>query len=227
MSIGDPGKESFDRIYPRIQNSHIVAGLTPLMTLRTELVASPAFRDRGGIDSADRDHLLSHLVSADRMRRRITYNPGDVTLVQLKEQAKDTESSLSSDTDTFVGEELPQLGGGEFVIPYAFDGSDDNIPMVSEFNHIVGPGKLFLVALDRTIESYTRLESRNRIRFLTLSDSVRMYSYFEQLYQYLMAFGGDDNRVDIVNPLPTDEPKGFMDSPNRSPQGQAPQGPQG
>ena len=47
MAIGDPGVESFDRAFVKIQNSHIVAGLTPLFTLRQELVASSGFRDRG------------------------------------------------------------------------------------------------------------------------------------------------------------------------------------
>ncbi len=223
MALGDPGVQSFDRAFTRIQNSHIVAGMTPLMTLRDQLITSPGFRDRGGMDTSDRDHLIAHLIVADRMRRRITYNPGDLSIKDLEAKITNINEVIGSDKDTFVGEELPQLGGGEFMIPWELDGSNPNIPMLSEFTHITGPGKLLLLALDRTIESYTRLESRNRIRFLTVSDSVRMYSSFEQIYQYLMAFGGDDNRVDIVNPLPADEPKGVDDSPNRSPQGGSPQ----
>ncbi len=223
MPAGDPGVQSFDRAFTRIQNSHIVAGLTPLFTLRQELVTSTGFRDRGGLDTSDRDHLISHLLVADRMRRRITYNPGQLTLKDLQDKVKDTTQVLGSDNDTFVGEELPQLGGGEFILPWELDGSNPDIPMMDEFQHITGPGKVILQAVDRTIESYTRLESRNRTRFLTLSDSVRMYSLFEQLFQFLMAFGGDENRVDIVNPLASDEPKGVSDSPNRSPQGGSPQ----
>ena len=223
MALGDPGIQSFDRAFTRIQNSHIVAGLTPLFTLRDQLITNPGFRDRGGMDTKDRDHLVTHLIVADRMRRRITYNPGDISIKDLKAMVTDTEEVIGSDKDTFMGEELPQLGGGEFMLPWELDGSNPNIPMISEFQHITGPGKVLLLALDRTIETYTRLESRNRIRFLTVSDSVRMYSLFEQIYQYLMAFGGDENRVDIVNPLPTDEPKGIGDSPNRSSQGTSPQ----
>lgn len=223
MALGDPGVQSFDRAFTRIQNSHIVAGLTPLFTLRDQLITNPGFRDRGGMDTADRDHLVKHLIVADRMRRRITYNPGDLSIKDLEAKVTDTQEVIGSDVDTFIGEELPQLGGGEFMLPWELDGSNPNIPMLSEFAHISGPGKLLLLAVDRTIETYTRLESRNRIRFLTVSDSVRVYSAFEQIYQYLMAFGGDENRVDIVNPLPSDEPKGVKDSPNRSSQGTSPQ----
>ncbi len=223
MALGDPGVQSFDRAFTRIQNSHIVAGLTPLFTLRDQLITSAGFRDRGGIDTSDRDHLIKHLIVADRMRRRITYNPGDFSIKDLEAKVTDTQEVIGSDVDTFVGEELPQLGGGEFMLPWELDGSNPNIPMLSEFTHVTGPGKLLLLAVDRAIETYTRLESRNRIRFLTVSDSVRMYSSFEQIYQYLMSFGGDENRVDIVNPLASDEPKGIGDSPNRSSQGASPQ----
>lgn len=223
MAIGDPGVESFDRAFVRIQNSHIVAGLTPLFTLRQELVSSSGFRDRGGMDDADRDHLVKHLLVADRMRRRITYNPSKLSIQDLAAKITDTTGVMSSDDETFVGEELPQLGGGEFMIPWELDGSNPNIPKLSEFSHVQGPGKLLLLAIDRTIEAYTRLESRNRTRFLTVTDSIRMFSLFEQIFQFLMAFGGDENRVDVVNPLPADEPKGVQDSPNRSAQGKSPQ----
>lgn len=223
MPIGAPGIESFDRAFVRIQNSHIVAGLTPLFTLRQELISSAGFRDRGGMDTKDRDHLVKHLVVADRMRRRITYNPSKEPLHDLLNKIKDTKEVIQSGDETFVGEELPQMGGGEFMIPWELDGTNPNIPRMSDFSHVQGPGKLLLMMIDRTIEAYTRLESRNRTRFLTVSDSFRMYSMFEQILQYLMAFGGDENRVDIVNPLPADEPKGVDDSPNRSAQGTSPQ----
>ena len=223
MPIGAKGIESFDRAFVRIQNSHIVAGLTPLFTLRQELVSSSGFRDRGGMDTSDRDHLVKHLVVADRMRRRITYNPTDIPIQDLEEQITDTQQVIGSDPDTFVGEELPQMGGGEFMIPWELDGTNPNIPRMSDFSHVQGPGKLLLMAVDRTIEAYTRLESRNRTRFLYVKDSLRMFSLFEQVFQFLMAFGGDENRVDVVNPLPADEPKGVDDSPNRSAQGQSPQ----
>ncbi len=223
MPIGAPGIESFDRAFVRIQNSHIVAGLTPLFTLRQELVSGVGFRDRGGMDTSERDHLVEHLVVADRMRRRITYNPSKQPLHDLKDQITDTTAVIGSDIDTFVGEELPQMGGGEFMIPWALDGTNPNIPRLSDFEHIQGPGMLLLMAVDRTIEAYTRLESRNRVRFLTVTDSFRMFSLFEQIFQFLMAFGGDENRIDIVNPLPSDEPKGVDDSPNRSAQGTSPQ----
>ncbi len=223
MPIGAKGTESFDRAFVRIQNSHIVAGLTPLFTLRQELVTSVGFRDRGGMDTSERDHLVKHLVVADRMRRRITYNPSKTSLHDLTDQITSITEVIGSDEETFVGEELPQMGGGEFMIPWALDGTNPNIPKLSDFEHIQGPGMLLLMSIDRTIEAYTRLESRNRVRFLTVTDSFRMFSLFEQIFQFLMAFGGDENRIDIVNPLPADEPKGVGDSPNRSAQGTSPQ----
>ena len=42
-----------------------------------------------------------------------------------------------------------------------------------------------------------------------------MWQMLMQVYTALTSLAGDENRVDIANPLPTDEPLGPSSSPNR------------
>lgn len=80
MPIGDPGREQFRRAIVTLRNLHIAAALSPLFTLRAELLANDELSDRGGFDDPTRDHLVRLLVHCDRWRRRVTHNPEEQDL---------------------------------------------------------------------------------------------------------------------------------------------------
>ena len=75
MPIGAPGQEQFRRAITTLRNLHIAAALSPLVTMRSELLANDELSDRGGVDDPTRDHLITLLVNCDRWRRRVTHNP--------------------------------------------------------------------------------------------------------------------------------------------------------
>lgn len=215
MAVGDPGKEQFRRVIVEFRNLHILAALGPLMDFRSEVVANDEFGVRGGLDETTKNHFVEHLLGCDRMRRRVTYNPEQTPLGDLIEQAIDSKFTLGGATAPFGGEEIQEAPGGLVSLPWAVDGSDPNVPLVSQLNFRSQNALVLLGAIDRAIVNWTRLESRFRTSFIYVKDSMRMYGSYVQLLEYLKAFAGDANRIDMAAGVrPTEEPLGPTDSPN-------------
>lgn len=215
MPIGDPGKEQFRRAITTLRNLHIAAALSPLLTLRSELIANDELSDRGGFDDPTRDHLIAHLVNCDRWRRRITHNPDKADLGDKIEQAIDAKATINDAENPFGGDDIQNQSGGLIDLPYALDGSDPDIPLQSQLKLKSTHAIVLLGAIDKAIVAWTRLNSRDRTRFITRFDSMRIYGHYQEILGYLRSFGGDENRVDVAQVLPSEEPLGPDDSPNR------------
>ncbi|QDT01283.1 hypothetical protein [Adhaeretor mobilis] len=210
-----PGQEQFRRAISEIRNLHIVAALGPLFDFRSEIVSNDEFGVRGGLDDTTKEHYVEHLLAADRMRRRVTYNPERAPLGDLIERATSSQETLLGSTAPFGGDEVQEAPGGLIALPWALDGSDPNIPLSSQLNFRSQNALILLGALDRAIVNWTRLESRFRSTFIYVKDSMRMYGSYVQTLEYLKAFAGDANRVDMAAGVrPTEEPLGPTDSPN-------------
>ncbi len=215
MPAGDPGKEQFRRALTEFRNLHVVAALGPLFDFRSEVVSNDEFGVRGGLDETTKNHYVEHLLACDRMRRRVTYNPEKTPLGDLIERATDSNETLLGSTNPFGGDEVQEAPGGLITLPWALDGTDANIPMTSQLNFRSQNALILLGALDRAIVNWTRLESRFRSTFIYVKDSMRMYGSYVQVLEYLKAFAGDANRVDMAAGVrPTEEPLGPTDSPN-------------
>jgi len=220
MSAGDPGKEQFRRAIVEFRNLHIAAALGPLMDFRSELISNDEFSVRGGLDTTTREHFVEQLLNCDRMRRRVTYNPEDGSgsvydLGDLIERAVDPGATLEDSGAPFGGDDVQEAPGGLIALPWALDGSDPNIPLGSQLNFRSQNALILLGAVDRGIVNWTRLESRFRSAFIYVKDSMRMYGSYVQIMEYLNAFAGDENRVDMAAGVrPTEEPLGPGDSPN-------------
>ena len=215
MPAGDSGQEQFRRTITEFRNLHVVAALGPLFDFRSEVVSNDEFGVRGGLDETTKNHYVEHLLASDRMRRRVTYNPDRMPLGDLIEQATDSNQTLLGSTEPFGGDEVQEAPGGLITLPWAVDGSDPNIPFASQLNFRSQNALILLGALDRAIVNWTRLESRFRSTFVYVKDSMRMYGSYVQVLEYLNAFAGDANRVDMAAGVrPTEEPLGPTDSPN-------------
>jgi len=215
MPAGDPGKEQFRRTITEFRNLHVVAALGPLFDFRSEVVSNDEFGVRGGLDETTKNHYVEHLLASDRMRRRVTYNPEKTPLGDLIERATDSNQTLLGSTEPFGGDEVQEAPGGLITLPWAVDGSDPNIPVASQLNFRSQNALILLGALDRAVVNWTRLESRFRSTFIYVKDSMRMYGSYVQVLEYLNAFAGDANRVDMAAGVrPTEEPLGPTDSPN-------------
>jgi hypothetical protein len=102
-------------------------------------------------------------------------------------------------------------------LPWALDNSDKNMPTNSKLNFRSNVGMILLEAVDQSIVAWTRLESRNRSKFITVMDSMRIYGNYVAILEYLRIFGGDGNLVDIANgvrPNASEEPRGPANAPN-------------
>jgi hypothetical protein len=229
MPIGDPGQQQFRDLIPEMRNQHIIAAMAPLMKFRSQIVGMADFKERGGLSDVNRDYLSKLLQACDKWRRVITYNPsrkplGDRIAVAIgtseltkgqKDTGAPTDTPLKADDQPFGGDEVQSSPGLMRQVPWAFDGSDVNIPLNSVLNFRSQEGFLVLQAVDDATVSWTRLESRFNTRFITVEDSMRMYAKYIQILEYLQIFAGDENRVDIaVGVMPSEEPRGPGNSPN-------------
>ncbi len=214
MPIGDAGTEQFRNAVLEVRNHHIAAMLQPLMELRMELVNSEDLRDRGGLDTPSRDHFMELLGNADRWRRRLTHNPDNADLGGKIAKAIDAEQEIADAENPFGGDEVQMGATALYEIPWAMDGTDSDIPINSQLK-LTGNGRILLGAIDTAIVAITRLASKDRSRFVTRHDSLRVYGLYQQIFAYLMTFAGDENRVDVAQ-LPADEePRGPSNAPNR------------
>ena len=216
MPIGDPGQEQFRDAIMEYRNVHISAAIAPLMLFREEVVTNDDLQDRGGMDTPTQVHFIGLLQNCDKWRRRITHNPGDeYDLGDKIATAIDTDEEIVDAENPFGGDEIQGGSRGLHQIPWALDGSDDDIPLNSRIKMAGQNGRILLGAIDVAIVSWTRLNSRGRSRFITTEDSFRIYGEYQQILAYLETFGGDENRVDVAQVRATDEPRGPENSPNR------------
>jgi len=214
MPIGDPAQEQFRNMILEMRNYHIAAGLKPLMLLRSEIVHSEELADRGGIDSPAQAHFLALLGDADKWRRRLTHNPDNEPLGNKIAKAIDANATMDEGTSPFGGDDIQMGTNGLFELPWAFDGTDPNIPLNSQLA-MSDNGRILLGAVDIAIVAWTRINSRDRSAFITRFDSMRIYGLYQQILGYLQTFAGDDNRVDVAQVEATDEPRGPGNAPNR------------
>jgi hypothetical protein len=87
--------------------------------------------------------------------------------------------------------------------------------MISQLDMASGVGIILLNAIDASITTWTNVESRLMTKFITVTDSLRIYGNYQQIYTWLLEFGGDDNQVDVANPRATDLALGPANAPNR------------
>lgn len=215
MPIGDPGAEQFRRAIVTLRNLHVVAGIQPLIRMRQELLGNDELEDRGGMDDPTRDHQIALLIDADRWRRRLTHNPDKQDLGDKIAKAIDAGASIEDAENPFGGDDVQNASGGLIDLPFALDGSDADIPVLSQLRIKSGNALILLGAIDKAIVGWTRLNSAKRTRFITRFDSMRVYGDYQQVLAFLQSFGGDDNRVDVAQVLASEEPLGPDDSPNR------------
>ena len=230
MPIGAPGLEQFRNMVTEIRNGHIIFAMGPLVDLRMEVTGQDNFKVRGGLDTTAQDHYIRHLQNADARRRVITYAPNREELDARIKNGIDTtkvigrgstlggapaDVPMSMDVKPFGGDEVQAAPGGMLQIPWAFDGTDQNIPVNSKLSFRSNEGLLLVQSIDATLVAWTRLESRFETRFITVGDSMRQFAFYQQILEYLLLFAGDKNRIDFaVGVRPTEEPRGAANAPN-------------
>lgn len=210
------GLEQFRRAITEFRNLHIIAALRPLMTMRAELIANDEFSDRGGTDNPTQHHLMMLLLDCDKVRRHVTHNPDGGDLGDKIVTAIDPNGTATIGDNPFGGDDIQGASGGLIDLLWSLDGTDPDIPLLSQLTSKfkTSTGGILLGAIDRSIVNWTRLNSRDRTRFITRFDSMRMYGQYQEILGYIKMYLGDANRVDVAQILPSDEPLGPKDSAN-------------
>lgn len=212
------GNEQFADMFCEVRNGYIIAGISPLINMRVELIADSSLMLRNGMDTTTRNHYTQHLANCDRIRRNITFNPENKDLQTLVDEAKDTKKKIATPENPIAGDSI-KLGSVSLKpLPWKFDGSDPNVPLNSQLEgkKVYSPNGLLLIGMiDETIVAWTRLESRNRSKFIYATDSLRIYTAYQGILTYLQNFAGDENFVDFAQTPPSEEPQGVNSATNR------------
>jgi len=225
--------DQFRDLIPTFRNAHIVAAMQPLILLHQQIHSNGGLADRSGTDDAFRNMILLHVDQADRIRRRVTYNPNNkalqaLTIPEIKSALRE-ELDSSKDTASTVDEShaLSPFGGDAVGItttqlidvPWKFAGDDQsgvirlNRELEDRFKS--GPGYLLFGAVNESLVAWTTLESRFRPKFITEIDSLRMLGAYEQIVNYAMSFMGEYNRMDVPEAvLASERPSGPQTAPN-------------
>ncbi len=212
------GKDTFEDAITRFRNRSIHTYVGHCILFRGQILQDGEFGVQSGWDTATNSFIIEHLLRLDLLRRKITHNPQAADIKTLEERAKDQNVTLADEINAQspLGEEIARPAGREFDLPYKLDGSDLNIPLLSEIKLRNVDARMFLTALDQHIVEATRLDSRYATYRITPRESLMLYSSLCEMYNIVTTFGGDENRMAIPHGvLPTEEPRGPYASANR------------
>lgn len=212
------GHDTFEDAITRFRNRSIHTYAGHGLLFRGQILQDGEFGVQSGWDTATNAFILEHLVRLDYLRRKITHNPQQVDIKTLVEHHRDLSVSLPDDVNEHspAGEEVARPAGREFDLPYRLDGSDPNIPLLSDVDLRNVNARMFVTALDQHIVEATRLDSRFATYRITPRESLMLYSSLLEMFDMAVSFGGDGNRVPIPHGVrPSEEPRGTDASPNR------------
>jgi len=212
------GRDTFEDAMTRFRNRSIHTYVGHCLLFRGQILQDGEFGVQSGWDTATNEFIIEHLVRLDFLRRKITHNPQQVDIKTLQERARDLSVSLPDDVNekSPAGEEVARPAGREFDLPYRLDGSDPNIPLLSEVDLRNVDARMFVTALDQHIVEATRLDSRFATYRITPRESLMLYASLGELFDMAISFGGDNNRIPIPHGVrPSEEPRGASASPNR------------
>lgn len=213
-----PGRDTFEDAITRFRNRSIHTYVGHALLFRGQILQNGEFGVQSGWDMATNEFIIEHLVRLDFLRRKITHNPQKIDIKTLEERARSLSISLPDEANdkSPLGEEVSRPAGREFDLPYRLDGSDPNIPLLSQVDLRNVDARMFVTALDQHIVEATRLDSRYATYRITPRESLMLYASLAELFDMASSFGGDQNRLPIPHGVrPSEEPRGPAASPNR------------
>jgi hypothetical protein len=75
MGVGAPGVEQFRDAIIEFRNPFIITAMSPLMTMRGQIILSGEFKEQGGMTTTAQKYFCALLQNCDKWRRVVTYNP--------------------------------------------------------------------------------------------------------------------------------------------------------
>lgn len=196
----------FTGMITQFRNQTIHLGLQPVVTLIHETAGNDEFRSRVGTDDSTKAHFIQLIAACDKSRRLITWNPDNKDLKSVAPAIIDPNKSQVESLRPINLDGIQMSSTPEIELPWRFDGTDPNIPLASTLRFRNGIGGMIYMSACSIAVAYTRLESRNRSFMITVNDSLRMYSIMQTFRDLCDRLLGEENQIDVAQPLATDEP---------------------
>jgi len=196
----------FTGMITQFRNQTIHLGLQPVVTLIHETAGNDEFRSRVGTDDSTKAHFIQLIAACDKSRRLITWNPDNKDLKAVAPAIIDPNKQQVESLRPINLDGIQMSSTPEIELPWRFDGTDPNIPLANTLRFRNGIGGMIYMSACSIAVAYTRLESRNRSFMITVNDSLRMYSMMQTFRDLCDRLLGEDNQIDVAQPLATDEP---------------------
>ena len=212
------GQDTFEDAITRFRNRSIHTYVGHCLLFRGQILQDGEFGVQSGWDTATNEFIVEHLVRLDFLRRKITHNPQAMDIKTLVERARDLSLSLPDDINAQspAGEEVARPAGREFDLPYLLDGTDPNVPLLKDIDLRNVDARMFVTMLDQHVVEATRLDSRFATYRITPRESLMLYASLAEMFDAIVSFGGDANRLPIPHGVrPSEEPQGPAASTNR------------
>jgi hypothetical protein len=208
-----PGQDSFRDAITNFRNGAIHMYVGACIKARQQLMLDGNFGVQSGWSDPTQKFVITWLGAIDALRRKITHNPDGTALKDLIDKAKELGVDLvaqSANSPTApAGDEVARPSGQARDLPYALDGTDPDIPLLSTLNLRNTTARQLIGMLDAHIVQATRLDSRFDSYRITPYESLMLFGGLAEMVDLVVTFGGDANRLAVANGvLPSEEPRG-------------------
>lgn len=206
------GKETFVDFVPVFANRSIHVYCAHGIKMRQQVMLMQDMQLQQGWTTATDRKIRQWLVKLDRIRRDMIHTAGnqDQKIENLEDLAKNLSLELPEASNTTgIGDAVARPSGRPFEFRYALDGSNKNVPMISQMLIRNIDGYTLISALDLHITTASRLDSREATHRITPEEGAILFSGLLEMWTICDQFGGDPRVVGITEGvLPTEEPQG-------------------
>lgn len=207
-----PGTETFVDAITIFANRSIHMYVGHAITARQQWMQYQDFQLQQGWSTATDRKIRQWLVKLDRLRRGMIHTGGefDQKIEDLEELAKEMSLELPVLTETRgIGDGVARPSGRSFELYYKLDGSNSNVPKLSDLSIRNADARTLITALDLHIVTATRLDARMATHRITPEEGAMVFAGLLEMWTVCDACGGDERRIGITEGvLPTEEPNG-------------------
>lgn len=167
-------------------------------------------RQQGWTTATDRK-VRQWLVKLDRVRRKMIHRGGgeDQLVENLEELAAGMKLELPEYREDPLKDAIARPSGRPFELRNRLDGSDPDVPSLSQMEVRNVDGFALLTALDLHIVTATRLDSRKATHRITAEEAAQLYAGLLEMWSICDECGGDEKLLGVTEGvLPSEEPQG-------------------
>lgn len=224
------GLGTFADAIVRFRNRSIHTYVGHIIQFRQQALAFGEFGQESGWSDSINRMLIDYLARLDDLRIKITRNPAEEDIGNLRETIKGLGVAIPDGpqvaNSSVTADDVARGTGPEFDLRYVLDGTDPDVPMIAPIPGVAQvvtidnvDARMFIVSLDLHASESTRLDSRDATYRITAHESLMLYESLSDLVDMATSYGGDSQRLPVPHGVrPSEEPRGPIASPNREEQ---------